>query len=68
MNQDYTAGGLSSEHEDPEGLFVEGGTESFTEFDLWMDNQLEGLVARWIHAAAPNANRPEFSGRMHQKH
>jgi hypothetical protein len=31
--------------------------KSFAEFDHWMDDQLESLVAQWIHAAAPNANR-----------
>ena len=30
---------------------------SFADFDQWMDDQLEHLVARWIHAAAPNADR-----------
>ena len=32
-------------------------SESFTQFDQWMDADLERLVARWIHTAAPNANR-----------
>ena len=31
--------------------------KSFAAFDQWMDEQLELLVARWSHAAAPNANR-----------
>jgi hypothetical protein len=31
--------------------------KSFAEFDRWIDDQLEMLVARWIHTAAPNANR-----------
>jgi hypothetical protein len=26
-------------------------------FGLWMDAELEKLVARWIHLAAPNASR-----------
>ncbi len=30
---------------------------SYQEFDQWMDLALESLVARWIHSAAPNANR-----------
>ena len=30
---------------------------SYQVFDQWMDVELERLVARWIHAAAPNANR-----------
>lgn len=32
-------------------------TASFQEFDQWMDVELERLVARWIHTAAPNAHR-----------
>jgi len=37
------------------------GTESasFQKFDEWMDAELDRLVARWIHTAAPNANRLE---------
>lgn len=31
--------------------------ESYAAFDRWMDEQLEKLVARWIHRAAPNAQR-----------
>jgi hypothetical protein len=31
--------------------------QSFAAFEQWMDEQLELLVARWSHAAAPNANR-----------
>jgi hypothetical protein len=31
--------------------------KSFAAFDHWMDDQLELLVAQWIHTAAPNANR-----------
>jgi hypothetical protein len=27
-------------------------------FDAWMDRQLEVLVARWVHLAAPNADHP----------
>ncbi len=37
-------------------LVVEG-SQSFDVFDQWMDSQLEQLVARWIHTAAPNASR-----------
>jgi hypothetical protein len=32
-------------------------SQSFDVFDQWMDLQLEQLVARWIHTAAPNASR-----------
>lgn len=31
--------------------------QTFPVFDLWMDVQLEKLVAQWIHTAAPNAQR-----------
>ncbi len=36
-------------------------TESatFQHFDEWMDLELAQLVQRWIHTAAPNANRPQ---------
>jgi hypothetical protein len=30
---------------------------SFMQFDHWMDGQLEWLVHRWAHAAAPQALR-----------
>ena len=32
-------------------------TESFQEFDQRMTEELDRLVARWAHAAAPNAQR-----------
>ncbi|MHC4398228.1 MAG: hypothetical protein ACYTG0_00955 [Planctomycetota bacterium] len=33
----------------------------YQEFTRWMDGQLEELVARWAHLAAPNAARcPRF--------
>jgi hypothetical protein len=31
--------------------------ESLAVFDQWMDEQLERLVAEWIHTAAPNSQR-----------
>ena len=34
-------------------------SKPFLAFDNWMDEQLEILVARWIHTAAPNASRFE---------
>jgi hypothetical protein len=43
-------------HEDPKMVVAEN--ESFAAFDLRMDQQLEELVALWIHTAAPNASRP----------
>ena len=30
---------------------------SFAAFDRWMDDQLDRLVAKWMHAAAPSASR-----------
>ena len=37
-------------------------------FGQWMDSELEKLVARWIHLAAPNAQRPSRrSFRPHAK-
>ena len=32
-------------------------SQSFEAFEQWMDEQLDLLVARWIHTAAPNASR-----------
>ena len=41
----------------PDATLVAEQLKSFADFDRWMDNQLESLVARWLHTAAPNANR-----------
>ena len=36
----------------------------FVQFNQLMDTELDKLVARWIHTAAPNASRrSKFSGR-----
>lgn len=57
MNQDYSnTGGLSSEPARPEDVRL-AEPQTLAEFDIWMDDQLESLVARWIHTAAPNAGR-----------
>ena len=32
--------------------------QALAAFGQWMDAELEKLVARWIHLAAPNAQRP----------
>lgn len=37
--------------------------QSYAAFDRWMDAQLDELVSRWIHTAAPNASRPRQSWR-----
>jgi hypothetical protein len=42
-----------------ESAMVATESASFQKFDEWMDGELEILVARWIHTAAPNANRLE---------
>lgn len=33
--------------------------QALEQFGLWLDGELETLVARWIHLAAPNASRRE---------
>ncbi|HEY2841878.1 MAG TPA: hypothetical protein VGJ26_22155 [Pirellulales bacterium] len=33
----------------------EAEEKALAEFDCWMDGELEKLVARWSHLAAPNA-------------
>ncbi len=40
-------------HVEPK-LAVSGA--AFQAFDAWIDTQLEDLVGRWIHAAAPASN------------
>lgn len=42
---------------DEDATLVALESRSFQDFELWMDAELERLVARWIHAAAPNAGR-----------
>jgi hypothetical protein len=34
---------------------VRVGLRPYVRFTLWMDGQLQKLVARWAHTAAPNA-------------
>ena len=41
-----------------ESTLVVAESKCFAEFDQWMDEHLEQLVAQWIHTAAPNASRP----------
>ena len=39
--------------------------KAYEEFGHWFDGELEQLVARWAHLAAPNASRRGLSrGRM----
>ena len=41
---------------------VKVASEPYQEFTRWLDRELEQLVARWAHAAAPNAS-PRRSSR-----
>lgn len=45
---------------DEDATLVVLDSESYVQFESWMDGELDRLVARWIHAAAPNANRPSL--------
>ncbi|MBI2823545.1 MAG: hypothetical protein HYX69_02505 [Planctomycetia bacterium] len=37
--------------------------QALAKFGCWLDGELDRLVARWIHLAAPNAARRERVGR-----
>jgi hypothetical protein len=37
--------------------------QALAEFGRWLDGELDQLVARWIHLAAPNAARRERATR-----
>jgi hypothetical protein len=54
MTHDFSSGSASPQEQT--ALVVEE-SKSFAEFDHAMDEQLERLVALWIHTAAPNASR-----------
>jgi len=41
---------------DQSDMAVRVAGASYRRFTAWMDGELEGLVARWAHAAAPNAS------------
>ena len=56
MTHDFSSDSVSSQDQGHTALIVEE-SKSFAEFDQAMDEQLERLVARWIHTAAPNASR-----------
>ena len=56
MTHDFSSDTGSSQEQAQTALVVEE-SKSFAEFDHAMDEQLERLVARWIHTAAPNASR-----------
>ncbi len=48
---------------DDEASRAAQAVRSYAAFERWMDTQLEELVSRWIHTAAPNASRPTHSWR-----
>jgi hypothetical protein len=54
MTNDTPLNPLTAQVE-PTMVLVE--SKPFVDFDQWMDEQLDELVARWLHAAAPNAAR-----------
>ena len=56
MTHDFSSGSASPQEQEQTALVVEE-SKSFAEFDNAMDEQLERLVALWIHTAAPNASR-----------
>jgi hypothetical protein len=56
MTHDFSSNPGWSEDQEQTALVVEE-SKSFVDFDHAMDEQLERLVAQWIHAAAPNASR-----------
>jgi hypothetical protein len=47
-----TAGRNAEEIGEPELVF---SGQAFLQFDEWMDGQLETMVQKWIHLAAPAA-------------
>lgn len=55
MNQNLSYGErYPRSHEEDEAL-VALESDSYVEFDLWMDSALAQLVSAWKHLAAPNA-------------
>jgi hypothetical protein len=55
MTNDSPLKPLTARDDEPTMVIVE--SQPFVDFDQWMDGQLDNLVARWIHLAAPNAAR-----------
>ncbi len=53
---------------DEDAALVALESASFQVFEQWMDGELDRLIAQWIHAAAPNAQRIGLlSGRSSSK-
>ncbi|MGD9721772.1 MAG: hypothetical protein AB7O59_05210 [Pirellulales bacterium] len=42
---------------DDETEWVVVESQSFVDFDRWMDGELDRLIEQWVHLAAPNAKR-----------
>jgi hypothetical protein len=59
MTHDFSSLPVSQDPEKPEAI----ADTKFAAFDRWMDIELAKLVERWIHAAAPNASRPQRENR-----
>ncbi|NQT11321.1 MAG: hypothetical protein HQ582_01140 [Planctomycetes bacterium] len=45
------------EMHDHSDVAVRVAAPSYRRFTAWLDRELDDLVARWSHAAAPNASR-----------
>ena len=56
MTHDFSSNSASPQEQEQMALVVVVWL-CFAEFDQAMDEQLERLVALWIHTAAPNASR-----------
>jgi hypothetical protein len=52
-NGGHTAAALDTAAQE----FSASEEQALVEFGRWMDGELEQLVARWAHLAAPNASR-----------
>ncbi len=46
-----------SRHQHDEDVPLKVSYEAYVQFDVWLSEQLEELVGRWAHTAAPNAHR-----------
>jgi len=56
MTNNFAPGGSVPPAHDSDEIQVHE-LKSFADFDQWMDEQLELLIARWAPHAAPNASR-----------
>lgn len=53
----YSLTGNSRKNHEDSDVPVKVAYASYVQFDRWLDIELEKLVARWAHAAAPQALR-----------